>query len=168
MYATKLLIIIDYISVHKPTSFYWPHCLQGVYPSDMCICEIEDSSNIVRLECPLNCNVALENAILDDVSSNDCGGFGSGLCSYSSGWVGVWGRECWAMMILVALPISYFRTVITLHPRMPAVTAAVANARIPASTLSIKVVRMMKNGRRLLTTKSFHVIGSKRMTNRDV
>jgi len=71
-------------------------------------------------------------------------------------------------MILVVLPISCFRTVITSHPRMPAVTAAVANARIPASALLIKVVGMMKNGRRLLTTKSFHVIGSKRMTNRDV
>jgi len=61
----------------------------------MCIRKIENSSNIVRLECPLNCNVALENAILDDISPNDCGGFGSGLCSDSSGWVDVWGRECW-------------------------------------------------------------------------
>jgi len=43
----------------------------------------------------LNSNIALENAIVDDVSSNDCGGFGSGLCSDSSGWVDVWGRECW-------------------------------------------------------------------------
>jgi len=53
----------------------------GTFPSDLCHRSIVDPSSNVHLECPLNCDSVQENVTTDSDTSNDCGGFGSGLCS---------------------------------------------------------------------------------------
>lgn len=69
----------------------------GVFPSDICYREIEDPSNVVRLECPMNCDILLENILVDDgyeSKSNDCGGFGSGICIDYFNYSDDFGRGC--------------------------------------------------------------------------
>ena len=55
---------------------------------------IEEPTGTLRLECPLNCDSVLENVTTDSDSSNECGGFGSGLCSDYIGWLSSWGGRC--------------------------------------------------------------------------
>ena len=65
----------------------------GVFPIDVCNRSIVDPSSTVRLECPLNCDSALDNMTIDSDATNGCGGFGS-TCSDYNDWVDSSGYEC--------------------------------------------------------------------------
>jgi len=62
----------------------------GVFPTDLCNQTIEDMFSTARLECPVNC----DNVMKGGDASNDCKGFGSGLCSNYVGCVDRDGRGC--------------------------------------------------------------------------
>jgi len=62
----------------------------GVFPPDLCNQTIEDMFTTTRIECPVNCNNVMEGGD----ASNDCKGFGSGLCSNYIDWVDRLGNSC--------------------------------------------------------------------------
>ena len=62
----------------------------GVFPTHLCNQTIDDMFSTARLECPVNC----DNVMKGGDASNDCKGFGSGLCSNYVGWFDRVGNEC--------------------------------------------------------------------------